>query len=307
MKLQTPIPVKTIASQIGAEIHGDESFLVTGINEIHKIETGDLTFVDHPKYFKRALESAASVVILPELKDAREDQVILVHSDPFLAYNTLTKFYAPEKKLSSQIHPKAHIHQSAYIAPNVIIHANVRIGKHAKIYPNVVIYPNTEIGDHVIIHANSVIGSDAFYYHKEQDGHYEKWHSVGRTIIEDSVEIGSGCTIDKGVSGDTVIGEGSKLDNQVHIGHGVVIGKHCLLSAQVGIAGKTEIGDHVNLWGQVGVAKSLKLGSNIHVYGKSAVGHNLESGKSYSGIPAIDAKQWFNQYRKMARIMRDND
>ena len=204
---------------------------------------------------------------------------------------------------SQAISPDAIIGEGTRIDANVVIYPNVRIGKNCHLRANVTIYERTIIGDNVIIQANSVIGGDAFYYKKE-NAEYQKWYSCGRTIIEDNVEIGASCTIDKGVSGDTIIGRGTKMDNHVHIAHGVEIGENSLLAAQVGVAGKTIIGKNVILWGQVGVSKDLKISDNVQVYAQSGVSGDLEEGKTYFGSPAIDAKEWFSEYRFL-RMLRN--
>src|SRR5690606_30029363 len=143
---------------------------------------------------------------------------------------------------------------------------------------------DTVIGDRVNIQAGALLGTDAFYF-KKTDKQYSKWNSCGRVVIENDVEIGAGCTINKGVSGDTIIGAGSKLDSQVHIGHGAVIGKNCLFAAQVGVAGKTIIGSNVVLYGQVGIAQNLTIGDGAVLLAKSGVSKNLEGNKVYFGIP----------------------
>jgi UDP-3-O-[3-hydroxymyristoyl] glucosamine N-acyltransferase len=150
------------------------------------------------------------------------------------------------------------------------------------------------IGDNVTIQAGSVIGTDAFYYKKTEKG-YDKWRSCGRVVIENDVEIGACCTINKGVSGDTIIGEGTKLDCQIHIAHGVVVGKRCLFAAQVGIGGKTIIGDEVVLYGQVGIIHNLRIGNQVVVMAGSGVNKDLESGKVYFGSPAGEAKSKFRE------------
>jgi UDP-3-O-[3-hydroxymyristoyl] glucosamine N-acyltransferase len=149
------------------------------------------------------------------------------------------------------------------------------------------------IGNHVIIQSGTVIGSDAFYYNKKsgREVHYKKMLSCGRVVIEDFVEIGANCTIDRGVSSDTIIGKGTKVDNLVHIGHDTIIGKNCLLAAQVGIAGATTIEDEVILWGQVGVSKTLTIGKGAEVYAQSGVPASLEGGRKYFGSPAEDAME----------------
>jgi UDP-3-O-[3-hydroxymyristoyl] glucosamine N-acyltransferase len=169
----------------------------------------------------------------------------------------------------------------------------VRIGKNCLIHPNVTIYDHCVIGDNVIIHAGCVLGADAFYFkrRKERVMQYDKMLSCGRVIVEDDVEIGAGCAIDKGVSGDTILGAGTKLDNQVHIGHGVVIGKNCLIAAQVAIAGKTIVEDEVILWGQVGVNKDLRIGKGAIVFAQSGVPSSIEGGKTYFGTPVEEARE----------------
>jgi UDP-3-O-[3-hydroxymyristoyl] glucosamine N-acyltransferase len=167
----------------------------------------------------------------------------------------------------------------------------VVIGRHCRIMPNVTIMDHCIIGDNVIIQAGTVIGSDAFYYNTKKDREvwYRKMESCGRVVIEDHVEIGAGCTIDRGVSHDTLIGRGSKLDNMIHIGHDTVVGKNCLFAAQVGIAGAATIGNGVVLWGQVGVSKTLSIGDNAVVLAQSGIPASLEGGKTYFGYPAIEA------------------
>jgi len=154
------------------------------------------------------------------------------------------------------------------------------------------------IGKKVVIQAGAIIGTDAFYFKKSEEG-YTPWRSGGRVIIEDDVQIGAGCTINKGVSGDTVIGEGSKLDCQVHIAHGVVLGKNCLLAAQVGIAGKTIVGDNCTFYGQSGIAQSLVIGDGVTLLAKTGVSKDLEGGKTYFGIPAAEARE---KYKELAAL-----
>ena len=185
----------------------------------------------------------------------------------------------------------AIIGEGTYLYPNVFVGHHVTIGKNCFIHPNVTILDHCVIGDNVIIQAGTVIGSDAFYYNtkKDRDVWYRKMESCGRVVIEDYVEIGAGCTIDRGVSHDTRIGAGTKMDNMIHIGHDTVTGKNCLFAAQVGIAGAVEIGNGVILWGQVGVSKTLTIGDNAVVYAQSGVPTSLEGGKVYFGSPAEDA------------------
>lgn len=290
MKLYKPIQLSELQKIISTEIIGDADFLLEGINEIHKVVSGDLTFVDHPKYYQKALTSEASVVLI-NTKEVENplNKILLFSEDPFMDYNTLTKHFRPLSFPKESINSEAQIHPSAQIFPNVFIGKNVQIGANCILYPNVVVYDHSVIGDNVIIQANTTIGGDAFYFQKRENG-YNKMHSCGRVVIENDVEIGANCTIDKGVSGDTIIGRGSKLDNQIHIGHGVVLGEECLLAAQVGIAGKTIIGNNVILWGQVGISKDLHIGDNAVILAQSGVSKSLEGNKTYFGSPAREAK-----------------
>lgn len=304
MKLLKPTPLSELAEIIQAEIVGDAHALVTGINEIHKVESGDLMFVDVQKYFKKAFQSAATFILINEKASAPVGKHLLVCSDPFSAYNQLVAHFAPSRPLSAQISESAEIHPTVILEPNVVIGHQVKIGAGSYIRANTVIHEGTVIGKNVIIQSGSVLGTDAFYF-KKRTTQYEKMNSCGRVVIEDNVEIGSCCTIDRGVSGDTVIGEGSKLDNQVHVAHGVVIGKHCVIAAQVGIAGKTILKDGVKLWGQVGVAPRLHLEEGVEVYAQSGVSRNLAGGQAYFGSPAIPAKDWFSEYRAVKRLPRE--
>jgi UDP-3-O-[3-hydroxymyristoyl] glucosamine N-acyltransferase len=299
MKFTQPIAVQTLAAQYNAQIIGDDSLFATGINEIHKVEAGDIAFSDLKKYFNKTLESAATVILLNEPTDCPAGKVLLIVEKPFDVYNELIKINRPFEPLTHPTHHNSNIHPTAIIEPNVVIAANVTIGANSYIQSNCYLSEYTIIGENVQIGAGSVIGGDAFYFKKQADGSFEKWRSGGRVIIQDRVDIGAGCTINKGVSGDTIIGEGSKLDCQIHIGHGAVIGKNCLLAAQVGIGGKTIIEDHVILYGQVGVAQNVVIGEGAVVLAKSGVSKSLEGGKTYFGIPAEEIRE---KYKELAAL-----
>ncbi len=299
MKLAQAIPVKDLAAQINAQLIGDDTLIVYGLNEIHKVQSGDLTFADIPKYFQPALESAATVLLFSEATDCPPGKAILIHPEPFEQYNRLMNRYMPHEPLSTIIHDSAIVHPSAILEPNVTIGPKVRIGAYAYIQSNVYIGAHTQIGARVRIQAGTVIGTDAFYFKRYPD-HYKKWHSGGRVVIEDQVDIGANCTINRGVSGDTIIGEGTKLDCLVHVGHGVVIGKHCIIAGQVGIGGKAIIGDEVILYGQVGVAAKTRIGDKAIVAAKSGVSKNLPGGQTYFGIPAEELRR----HHKRQAILR---
>jgi UDP-3-O-[3-hydroxymyristoyl] glucosamine N-acyltransferase len=298
MKLNTPLKVKDIAQKYQAKLLGDEKALIGSINEIHKLTQDSITFVNHPKYYDKVLGSIAKVILINQEVKCPEGKTLLVVQDPFQVYNDLALNARPFLPSSECISPSAEIGKGTIIQPNVFIGNHVKIGKNCIIHPNVTIYNYTEIGDNVIIHANTTIGSDAYYFQKRGEA-YTKMHSIGRAIIQDDVEIGSSCSIDSGVSGDTIVGKGTKLDSQVHIGHGVVIGKHCLLCAQVAIAGKSNIGDEVILYGKVGVSKNVKIGSKAVVLASSNVDKDLAPGGTYFGSPAINAR---DKWKEMAIV-----
>jgi len=293
MRLDKPVPVKWIAEFIGAEITGNINASATGINEIHKVENGDIVFVDHPKYYDTCINSAATVIIIDKNTDHPEGKTLLIVSDPFEAYIKLIEHFRPFAPSSKNISDSASIGQNTVIMPNSFIGNHVTIGNDCIIHPNVTILDHSVIGNNVIIQAGAVIGSDAFYYNKKTNRniHYKKMTSCGRVVLEDFVEIGANCTIDRGVSGDTVIGTGTKIDNLVHIGHDTEVGKNCLFAGQVGIAGATKIEDNVTLWGQVGVSKTLTIGRDAIVLAQSGVPSSLAGGKTYFGYPAEDASQ----------------
>jgi UDP-3-O-[3-hydroxymyristoyl] glucosamine N-acyltransferase len=300
MKLETPQSLSQIASLIGCKFIGDGNFMVTGINEIHKVIAGDLMFVDHPKYYDKALQSAATTILINKEVECPEGKALLISDDPCRDYNFLTRHFSPWKMTEGYRGKKVRIGQDCSIHSSVVLGENITIGDRCIIHPGVVIYDNANIGHDCIIHANAVIGSDAFYYKARPEGR-EKMHSCGSVEIGDRVEIGAACTIDKGVSGDTRIGSGTKMDNHVHIGHDTVIGENCLFAAQVGIAGCVVIEDRVILWGQVGVPSDILIGAGAVVLGQSGLTKDLEGGKTYFGSPAEEVR---HKYRELALVRK---
>lgn len=316
MKFSSPVPIKVIAELIGATIHGSADGVAYGINEIHRVEEGDLVFVDHPKYYEACISSAASFIIIDQTTAFPPEKALLLVKEPFEAYLKIVNQYRPFKPATQMIASSAMIGEGTYIAPNAFIGEDVTIGSNCRIHANVTIHDHCILGDDVVIQSGTVIGSDAFYYNtkKNREKWYKRMDSCGRVVIEDAVEIGASCTIDRGVTNDTIIGQGSKLDNMVHIGHDVRVGKNCLFAAQVGIAGATTIEDGVILWGQVGVNKTIRIGANAMVMGGSGVTSNLEGGKVYLGFPAEDANSkkrefvWIRRIPELwAKVMKETD
>jgi UDP-3-O-[3-hydroxymyristoyl] glucosamine N-acyltransferase len=291
MKFPSPVSINWIADFIDAELAGDNHGSATGINEIHRVQAGDLVFVDHPKYYDKCINSAASFIIINKKTGVPGGKSLLVVDDPFEAYCKIVNHFSPFTPSHKPVSDTASIGEGSFVYPNSFIGNNVRIGKHCIIYPNVSIMDNCVIGDHVVIQSGTVIGSDGFYYNtrKQRPNWYKKMPSCGRVVIGDYVEIGAGCTIDRGVSSDTVIGMGSKFDNTIHIGHDTVIGKNCLFAAHVVVAGFVNIQDGATLWGQVVVNKTLTIGENAVLLGRTGVNGDLEGNKTYWGAPAQEA------------------
>ncbi|MEY3159793.1 MAG: hypothetical protein RLZZ49_1273 [Bacteroidota bacterium] len=304
MKFPTPVSVSSIADMIHATIHGNSDEFALGINEIHKVEAGDIVFVDHPKYYATCFSSAASFIIIDQYVEHPSNKTLLVVSEPFEAYLTIVQHFRPFKPSNKMISSTAIIDETTYVAPHVFIGNHVSIGKHCIIQPNVTIMDDCIIGDHVIIQSGTVIGSDAFYYNKKSNREvpYKKMESCGRVIIEDYVEIGANCCVDRGVTHDTIIGKGTKLDNMNHVGHDVVIGKNCLIAAGSGIAGASTLEDDVVLWGMVGIAKTTRIGRGTVINPMSGVFQDIEAGRSVWGVPAIDSAVKMKERIWMRRI-----
>jgi UDP-3-O-[3-hydroxymyristoyl] glucosamine N-acyltransferase len=301
MKFQNPQTLKDIAAIIQSEFIGADDFPVLGMNEIHVVEPGDIVFVDHPKYYDKALQSSATIVLINKQVDCPIGKALLISEDPFRDFNTLTKHFRPFLPTNVAVATSAIIGEGTIIQPNCFIGNNVVIGNNCIIHPNVTIYDNAIIGNNVVIQAGTILGADAFYYKKRPEG-YDQLLSNGRVVIEDNVGIGSLCTIDKGVTGDTTIGEGTKIDNQVHVGHDTIIGKKCLIAAQTGIAGCVIIEDEVTIWGQVGTTSGITIGTKAVILGQTGVTKSIAGGKTYFGTPIEESREKLKQLVNIKRI-----
>ena len=301
MKFPKTYLLQEIAAIIDCEFVGEATFPVYGMNEIHVVEQGDIVFVDHPKYYDKALQSAATIVLINKNVACPEGKALLISDDPFRDFNKLTNHFKPFQFSNVSIAASATIGEGTVIQPNTFVGNHVVIGKNCLIHSNVSIYDHTIIGDNVIIHAGTILGADAFYYKKRAEG-FDQLISGGRVVIENNVGIGALCTIDKGVTGDTTIGEGTKIDNQVHVGHDTVIGKKCLIASQTGIAGCVIIEDEVTLWGQVGTTSGITIGTKAVVLGQTGVTKSIEGGKSYFGTPVEESREKLKQLANIKKI-----
>jgi len=298
VKFPKPPPLAQIAQLLHCDFVGSADFPVLGMNEIHVVQPGDIVFVDHPKYYDKALNSMATIILINKEVECPKGKALLISDDPFRDFNKLTNHFRPFEPARAVIADSAKIGKHTIIQPNVFIGNNVIIGDDCLIHPNVTIYDNTIIGNNVTIHAGTVLGADAFYY-KNRPDKFDKLKSGGNVVIMDNVEIGALCTIDKGVSASTIIGEGSKLDNQVHVGHDSVVGKRCLIASQVGIAGCVLVQDFVTIWGQVGITSGVTIGERSVISAQSGVSKSLPGHKSYFGTPADEFRK---KYKEIASI-----
>lgn len=302
MRFPKTYRLDTIAQILGCDYIGAADFPVVGMNEIHVIKTGEIVFVDHPKYYDKALQSNASVVLINKKVDCPEGKALLISDDPFRDFNKLAVYFKPFQSADKSISDTAEIGEGTVIQPNTFIGNNVKIGKNCLIHSNVSIYDHTIIGDNVIIHSGSVLGADAFYYKKRTD-HFDQLISSGKVVIEDNVSMGALTTIDRGVTGETTIGAGSKLDNHVHVGHDSKIGKMCLIASHVGIAGCVIIEDEVTLWGQVGITSGVTIGNKAVVLGQSGVSKSLPGNNVYFGSPAEVAREEYKQRAAIKSVL----
>ena len=291
MQFSTPADLQWLATFTGATIIGKQTGAATGINELHKVEKGDLVFVDHPKYYDTCLNSAATFIIIDKATDVPEGKTLLIVENPFETYCKIVAHFRPFVPATSMVSETAIIGDGTTVYPSAFIGHHVQIGSNCVIHPHVSILDYCIIGNNVVVQANTVIGSDAFYYNTKKDRElwYKKMPSCGRVVIEDDVEIGAGCTIDRGVSHDTRIGKGTKMDNHIHLGHDTVIGKNGLFAAGTAVAGVVDIGNGVTVWGQAGISKTLSIGDNAVLLAKSGVSSSLEGNKTYWGTPVAEA------------------
>jgi UDP-3-O-[3-hydroxymyristoyl] glucosamine N-acyltransferase len=297
--------LKEIAEFLNADYKGSDLHEITGINEIHMVQPGDITFVDFHKYYDKALNSKATTIIINKNVEPPSGKALIISDDPFRDYvKIVTKFrkFEPAHKFVSD---SAVIGEGTVIQPGAFVGNHVIIGKNSIIHANVSIYDHSIIGDNVIIQSNSAIGGDAYYF-KRRPEHYDKMESCGRVIIEDNVEIGALCAIDKGVSGDTIIGKGTKMDNFVQVGHDTHIGKNCLIGSHSAIAGVTVIEDDVILWAKVVINKDIVIGKGAVLLATSGADKSLPGGKVYFGSPAIDARKKWREIVALRKLIENH-
>lgn len=300
MTFKSPQTLKTIAELIGAKYVGDENFQIFGTNEIHRVKKGEIVFVNHPKYYDKALHSEATIILIDKEVACPEGKALLVSDDPFRDFNKINEHFTGIQTFETTGN-NLSIGENCKIHPSVIIGNDVKIGDNCMIFPNVVIGDRTVIGNNCIIQAGTVLGGDAFYYNKNAEG-YRKMLSVGNVILEDDVEIGVNCCIDRGVTDSTIIKKGSKLDNLIQIGHDTVLGERTLVASGAMIAGCCIIEDDVQVWGQVGMASGKRVGKGAVLLGKTGVNRDLEGGKTYFGSLAEEFREYLKKEVKLKKL-----
>jgi UDP-3-O-[3-hydroxymyristoyl] glucosamine N-acyltransferase len=319
-----PFTVAHIAKVVRGEVLGDGAVELNGLASAEAAKAGDLTFAEKESYFAAADQSHASAILVSGSFTSSRKPVIRVANARIAVAALLPLFFPPDEQASgidpsARVAASAEVHPSAYVGPGCVLGARVRIGAYSALmggnhigrdsqigenvclYPNVVVYYRTQIGNRVVIHAGTVIGSDGYGYVFDQ-GRHHKVLQVGNVIIHDDVEIGANAAIDRAALGSTVIGQGTKIDNLVHIAHNVVIGNHCLVMGQVGFAGSTRLGDYCVIASQSGIAGHLKLGRQATVGAKSGVMRDIPDGATVLGIPAMPDKQMKRQWIGMQQL-----
>jgi UDP-3-O-[3-hydroxymyristoyl] glucosamine N-acyltransferase len=313
-----------IAEKLKGELAGDGSVQLTGLAPADCARAGELTFAENACYFAAAEQSQAAAILVAEPFVSSSKVLIRVPNARVALAKVLPLFFPPDESPRG-IHPSAVIAESAqvdpsaHIGPNCVLGGRVRLGARTvlmggndlradcqlgddvSLFPNVVLYPQTHIGHRVTIHAGTVIGSDGFGYVLDE-GRHRKVLQLGNVIIHDDVEIGANTAIDRGMLGSTIIGEGTKIDNLVHVAHNVVIGRHCLIMGQVGFAGSTRLGDYAVVASQSGIADHLKLGNQVIVGAKSGVMRDVVDGGRVLGTPAVPDKQAKRQMIAMQHL-----
>jgi UDP-3-O-[3-hydroxymyristoyl] glucosamine N-acyltransferase len=316
--------VSNIAEKLGGEVVGDGSVEITGIASARSARASDLTFAESAKFFAAAEQSQARAVVVPGGFESLTKVLIRVKDPRVAIAKVLPLFFPPETHApgihpSAVVDPSAQIDASAHIGPHCVVGAGVKLGQRSvlmggnhigrdcqlgndvTLYPNVVVYARSQIGNRVMIHAGTTIGSDGYGYVFDQ-GQHRKVPQAGNVIIHDDVEIGANAAIDRGALDSTIIGQGTKIDNLVHVAHNVIVGRHCLIMGQCGFAGSTELGDYVVVASQSGIAGHLKLGNQAMVGAKSGVMRDVPDGGKVAGVPATTGIQAKRQWAATAQL-----
>ncbi|MDL2286333.1 UDP-3-O-(3-hydroxymyristoyl)glucosamine N-acyltransferase [Desulfococcaceae bacterium OttesenSCG-928-F15] len=326
--MEKAFTLRDIADFCSGRVRGDENFVVSGIAPLEAAGPSDLSLAMNAKYLQQAATSRAGALIVGENAEALlpEELHLIISPSPYWAFAKILKLFYPAPSPKQDMHPSTVTGENFSCAgelvtgPHVVIGNHVvlgrgcrigagtvigdscRIGDFCTLAPNVTLYANSQIGNRVEIHSASVIGADGFGFAPSPDGLWEKIPHLGWVEIGDDVEIGAGCTIDRGTFGPTRIGSGVKMDDQVHVGHNVVIGDHSLLVAQVGIAGSTKIGRHVILAGKAGISGHIEIGDGVRIGPMGGIVQNVPSGQTLSGAPGMPHRSWLKVHHVLPEL-----
>lgn len=320
------VSVGEIVDLVAGQFAGDRDRSISGVAPLAQAKSDQLSFLSNRKYAADLAATKAGAVLVPKNLEGNDDHWIRVDDTYFAFARIMTRWFS-NRPMPKGISPKAVVSSSAKLGQNVVlghfaiigdevvignnvtifhgvsIEAGSIIGDDCIIYPNVTVYDGTRIGHRCIIHSGVVIGSDGYGF-ALHEGKHHKIPQIGIVRIEDDVEIGAGSTIDRAALGETVIGEGTKIDNLVQIGHNVKVGKHCLLVSQVGIAGSTELGDYVAVAGQSGFSGHLKIGNRVQVAAKSAVLADVPDDTKVMGSPAVPFTEFARRHAALKKLAR---
>ncbi len=314
-----------LAARLGAELRGDADVEVTGVKGIEEAGPAQITFVANPRYTSLARTTkAAAVLVEPEFPEITTSTLRI--RNPYHAFSlALGMFYQPPAypegiHTTAVIDPTAEIGEGAHIGAYVVVDRGVRVGKHATLLPHVVLYPGVKVGDHFFAHAHAVvregcelgdhvtlengaiIGADGFGFSKNEKGEWGKIPQSGPVRLGNRVDVQANACVDRATVGTTEIGDGSKIDNLVQIGHGSKIGENSLVCAQTGLAGSSVIGNNVILAGQTGIAGHCSVGDGVILTAQSAVSHDVPAGKMISGSPGFDNRVWLRAVTIFQRL-----
>jgi UDP-3-O-[3-hydroxymyristoyl] glucosamine N-acyltransferase len=320
-----------LAAEVGAVLRGSPDVEIRGIGPLENARPDQLTFLTHNRFIPLLNQCrAAALIVSPSFKDL--DYPLLICDRPYVALARIAQLFFAPPAIAVGIHPNAYVESDVQVGPEAAVGAlahigagsrigretriydgaylgrRVRVGEQCLIYPGVVVLDDCSIGNRVIIHSGTVIGSDGFGYAQDQNGSHLKIPQLGTVRIDDGVEIGANCTIDRATFGHTWIQRGSKIDNLVHIAHNVVVGEDSILVAQVGIAGSTRIGKNVVLAGQVGVVGHIEIGDGVRVGAQSGVPRSIEAGQDVSGSPAVPHREWLQMcagWRRLPKLREE--
>jgi UDP-3-O-[3-hydroxymyristoyl] glucosamine N-acyltransferase len=318
------VNLRELAACLGCTVRGDGAVEVSRVRGIDDAGPGDLTFVSNPRYVPRlATTRASAVIVTPELETSLPS---LLAANPYLTFARAVAILHPQPCPPAGIHPTAVVDPTAELGEGVhvgalaVIGSRVRVGARTVIYPHVVLYSEVQVGEDCLLHSGvqvregcrlgrrvivqngAVIGADGFGFAKDDEGRYLKIPQIGAVVVDDDVEIGALTAVDRASLGQTRIGQGTKIDNLVQIGHSVTIGRDSVLAGQVGIAGSTKVGDRVTLAGQVGVVGHITIGDGAIATAQTGIPGSVEPGAVISGSPAIENRAWLKSMAVFARL-----